>query len=105
MQLNDLDFADDLAVLSRTELQIQEKTNSVSVASVSVGLNIHKGKSRILRYNTTCINQITLDGEDLENVTIIRYLSSIVNEHGGLDEDMKVWIGKARAAYLQLKNI
>ncbi|VDP38488.1 unnamed protein product [Schistosoma margrebowiei] len=48
MQLDDLDFADDLALLFQTQQQMQEKTNSVAAASAAVGLNTHKGKSRIL---------------------------------------------------------
>ncbi|VDP52749.1 unnamed protein product [Schistosoma curassoni] len=32
-------------------------------------------------------------------------MCSIIHEHGGSDADVKAWIGKARAAYLQLKNI
>ncbi|VDP72170.1 unnamed protein product [Schistosoma curassoni] len=68
MQLDDLDFADHLALLSQMQQQMQEKTTSKAAASAAVGLNIHKGKSRILRYNTTCTNPITIDGEDLEDV-------------------------------------
>ncbi|KAH9592960.1 hypothetical protein MS3_00004701 [Schistosoma haematobium] len=45
-QLDDLDFADDLALLSRTREQIQIKTANVAAASASVGLNIHKGKTK-----------------------------------------------------------
>ncbi|VDP51735.1 unnamed protein product [Schistosoma margrebowiei] len=59
---------DDLALLSRTQQQMQEKTNSVAAASAAVGLNIYKGKSKILRYNTACTDPITIDGEDLEDV-------------------------------------
>ncbi|VDO74954.1 unnamed protein product [Schistosoma margrebowiei] len=105
MQLDDLDFADDLALLSRTQQQMQEKTTIVAAASAAVGLNIHKGKSRILRYNTECTNPITIDGEDLEDVKTFTYLGSIIDEQGGSDADVKAWIGKARAAYLQLGNI
>ncbi|VDO50487.1 unnamed protein product [Schistosoma margrebowiei] len=105
MQLDDLNFADDLALLSQTQQQMQEKTNSVAAASKSVGLNIHKGKSRVLRYNTACTDLITIDGEDLEDVTSFTYLVSIIDEHGGSDEDVKARIGKAREAYLQLRNI
>ncbi|VDP41734.1 unnamed protein product [Schistosoma margrebowiei] len=47
---------------------MQEKTNSVAAASAAVGLNIHKGKSRILRYNTECSNAITIDGENFNNL-------------------------------------
>ncbi|VDP61093.1 unnamed protein product [Schistosoma mattheei] len=53
MQLNDLDIVDDRALLSQTQQQMQEKTISVAAASATVGLNIHKGKSKILQYNTT----------------------------------------------------
>ncbi|VDP74944.1 unnamed protein product [Schistosoma curassoni] len=98
-------FADDLALLCQTQQQMQEKTNSVAAASAAIGLNIHKGKSKILRYNTACDNSITLHGEDLEDVKALTYLSSIIDEHGGSDADVKAWIGKARAAYLQLRNI
>ncbi|VDP68252.1 unnamed protein product [Schistosoma mattheei] len=68
MQLDDLDFADDLALLSQSQRQMQEKTTSVAAASAAVGLNIQKEGSKILRYNTACTNPITIDGEDLEDV-------------------------------------
>ncbi|VDO61611.1 unnamed protein product [Schistosoma margrebowiei] len=104
MQLDDLDFGDDLALLFQTQQQMQ-KTNSVTTASAAVGLNIHKGKSRILRYNTSCNNPITIDGKDFGDVKTFTYLGSIIDEHGGSDADVKERIGKARAAYLQLRNI
>ncbi|VDP63862.1 unnamed protein product [Schistosoma curassoni] len=82
-----------------------QKTNSVAAASAAVGLNMHKGKSRIPRYNTACTNPITIDGEDLEDVKTFTYLGSIIDEQGGSDADVKARIGKARAVYLQLRNI
>ncbi|VDP49748.1 unnamed protein product [Schistosoma curassoni] len=104
MQLDDLDFADDLTLLSQSQQQIQETTTIVAAAS-AVCLNINKGTSKILRYNTACNNQIKIDGADLEDVKTLTYLGSIMDEHGGSDADVKARIGKARAAYLQLKNI
>ncbi|VDP27967.1 unnamed protein product [Schistosoma margrebowiei] len=74
-------------------------------APAPVGLNIHKGKSRILRYNTECTNPITIDGEDSEDVKTFTYLGSIIDEHGGSDADVKARIGKAGAVYLHLRNI
>ncbi|VDO67205.1 unnamed protein product [Schistosoma margrebowiei] len=105
MQFNDLDFADDLALQYQTQQQMQEKTNSVAAASAAVGLNIHKGKSKVLRYNTACTNAITIAGKDLENVKTFTYLGSIIDEHGGSDADVKARIGKASAVYSQLKDI
>ncbi|VDP38418.1 unnamed protein product [Schistosoma margrebowiei] len=105
MQLDDLDFADDLALLSQTQQQMQEKTNSVAAALAAIGLNIHKGKSKVLRYNTACTNPITIDEEDLEDVKTFTYLGRIIDEHSGSDADVNARIGKARAAYLQLSNV
>ncbi|VDP78172.1 unnamed protein product [Schistosoma curassoni] len=105
MQLDDLDFAHDLALLSHTQKQMQEKATSVAAVSAAVILNIHKGKSKLLRYNTACTNPITIDGEDSEDINTFTYLGSIIDEYGGSDADVEARIGKTRGTYLQLKNI
>ncbi|VDP24736.1 unnamed protein product [Schistosoma margrebowiei] len=92
-------FADDLSLL------MYIKTDSVSAVSASVGLNIHKGKTKILKYNTENSSSITLHGETLEDVESFTYLGSIIDEQGGSDADVKARIGKARVAFLQLKNL
>ncbi|VDO68969.1 unnamed protein product [Schistosoma curassoni] len=78
---------------------------TMQTTSAPVGLNIHKVKSKILRYNTACNNPITIDGEDLEDVKTFTHLDSIIDEQGGSDADVKARIGKTRAVYLQLNNI
>ncbi|VDP45748.1 unnamed protein product [Schistosoma margrebowiei] len=95
----DFDFADDLSLLSRTHKRMQMKTTSVGVVSESAIIRYN------FRYNTACNNPITIDGEHLEDVKIFTYLGSIIDENDGSDGDIKAWIGKARAAYLQLRNI
>ncbi|VDP81373.1 unnamed protein product [Schistosoma mattheei] len=45
-QLEDLDFADNLALLSYTQM----KTPDIAAASALVGLSIHRGKGKILKY-------------------------------------------------------
>ncbi|VDP24478.1 unnamed protein product [Schistosoma margrebowiei] len=84
---------------------MQMKTTCIATASASVGLNIHKEKSKILKYNAENINPIALDAETLEDVETFKYLGSIVVEQGGSDADIKATIGKARVALLQVKNI
>ncbi|VDP25561.1 unnamed protein product [Schistosoma margrebowiei] len=104
-QLDDLDFADNLALLSHTHEQMQTKTASVAADSASVGLSIHKGKTKVLKFKAEKNNLITLDGETLEIVESFTYLGSIIDEQGGSDADVKARIVKARTAFLQLKNI
>ncbi|VDO55690.1 unnamed protein product [Schistosoma margrebowiei] len=86
MQLDDLDFSDDLALLFQTQPQMQGKTTSVTAASAAHAT-------------------ITLDGEDSEDVKLFTYLGRIIDEHGTSDANVIAPIGKARVAYLQLKNI
>ncbi|VDO74683.1 unnamed protein product [Schistosoma mattheei] len=99
MQLDDLDVVNDLTVLSPTQQQIQKKTTSIAAASVAVGLNIRKVNSKILRYNTTCTNEMTTDREDLKDETTFADLGSINDEHAGPDADLKARRGKARANF------
>ncbi|VDP32605.1 unnamed protein product [Schistosoma margrebowiei] len=69
-------------------------------------MSTSEGKeSKILRYNTASTDPFTIDGEDLEDVKTFTYLGSIIDEQGGSDADVKARIGKAKAAYLQLRNI
>ncbi|CAH8656706.1 unnamed protein product [Schistosoma curassoni] len=105
MRLNDLDFKDNLALRPHTHEQMQMETTSVTAASASAGLIIHKGKSKILIYNAENTNSLTLYGENLKDVDSFTCLGSIINDQGGSDADIKAGIGKTRAAFLQLKNI
>ena len=43
-QLNDLDYADDVALLSHTRHPMHEETSAVADASARLGLKIHMGE-------------------------------------------------------------
>ncbi|VDP62549.1 unnamed protein product [Schistosoma curassoni] len=63
-----------------------------------------EGNMKVLKYNTENSNPITLDGKTLQDVQSFTYLGNIIDEQGGSDTDVKERIGKARTAFLQLKN-
>uniref|UniRef100_A0AAV2JEM2 Ig-like domain-containing protein n=1 Tax=Knipowitschia caucasica TaxID=637954 RepID=A0AAV2JEM2_KNICA len=103
--LDDLDFADDLALLSHTHQQMQEKTSRVANNSARLGLHINRGKSKVFKINASNNTPITVQGEALEEVDSFTYLGSILDKYGGTDEDVRTRIGKAQTAFQQLKNI
>ena len=104
-QLDELDFADDLALLSHSHRQMQDKTTELALISERVGLKINKRKTKILRTNAICETPIMLEGETLEEVKDFRYLGSIVDTHGGTEADVKKRISKARVAFHLLRNV
>src|ERR1700729_2861994 len=50
-QLEDLDFADDLALLSHSHAQMQDKMVALNRISQQIGLKIHSKKTTIMRIN------------------------------------------------------
>ncbi|XP_043922942.1 uncharacterized protein LOC122798228, partial [Protopterus annectens] len=104
-QLEDLDYADDLALISHSQQQMQNKTNLVAVTALEVGLNINNLKTKILKLNSTNTNPITLQGKPLEEVQSFTYLGSIIDKQGGSEADVRARIGKARAAFIQLNRV
>ena len=83
---------------------MQEKTTDVANYSACIGLNIHRGKSKVLKVNGTSNAPIELAGESLEEVESFQYLGSIVDKLGGTEADIKARTGKARAAFNQMKK-
>ncbi|KAK2175485.1 hypothetical protein NP493_728g00008 [Ridgeia piscesae] len=104
-QLEDLDFVDDLALLSHSHQQMQEKTELLNTVSTQLGLNINRSKTRIMKANTKNNNPITMNGEPLEETDSFTYLGSTINKHGGTAEDVKARIQKARVAFIMLRKI
>ena len=71
-----------------------------------LGLRIYRGKSKVFKNNAAVSTSPTiLQGDGLEDETSFTYLGSIVDKQGGADADVKVRIGRARAAFLHIKNI
>jgi hypothetical protein len=70
-----------------------------------IGLNIHRGKSKVRKVNAASTTPIKLDGEALEEVESFTYIGSIVDKQGETDADVKIRVSKARAAFLQLKEV
>ena len=104
-QLEDLDFADDLALLSHTHDQMQGKTSSLDILSKSVGLKIHPGKSKILKTSPDQKENVKIEEQVLEEVDSFCYLGSIIDRNGGTEADVKSRIGKAHAAFLALGKV
>lgn len=104
-KLDDLDFADDIALLSTTHRQMQLKTDSIIKYSAQVGLKANREKCKILKINTKNTEVIKMNMEPIEEVKKFEYLGAIVAETGGGTMDLNNRLRKARATFVRLKNV
>lgn len=104
-QLEDLDFADDISLLSHRQQHAQEKLERVAVEAEKTGLRINIGKTEILRINNQQQDPVRLQQEEIKEVDKFTYLGSIVSKDGGADDDIKSRTNKARYAFKILQPI
>ena len=104
-QLEDLDFADDISLLSHRQQDAQEKLGRVTAEAEKTGLRINTRKTEILRINNKRQGPVRLQQEQIKEVKKFTYLGSVVSKDGGADEDIKSRIIKARHVFRTLTPI
>ena len=104
-QLEDLDFADDLALLSTNHNNMQAKTERLNNFARQVGLSINTSKTQVLCVNSIPTGPIFVDEEPLEFVEDFTYLGSLISKDSGASKDIKARLGKAQSAFSQLRSI
>ena len=101
--ITDLDFADDIALLSNEIKNAQELLNRVERECAVVGLRINAGKTKYITQNSRTEEVITtLTGEPLERVEDFKYLGSWV---ASTEKDIRVRKALAWKALHSLNNI
>ena len=104
-QLEDLDFADDISLLSHKQQDAQEKLCRVAAEAEKTGLQINIGKTEAMRVNNKQDDPLRLHQENIKEVDKFVYLGSVVSKDRGTDENIKCRINKARHAFNTLGPI
>ena len=104
-QLEDLDFADDIALISSTWTQAQTKVQRLGRNSEGTGLKINIDKTKVLRLNAKRQDPIKINGIDVEDTDSFGYLGAIVNNSGGAEQDIRRRLEKARSAFHHLSKV
>ena len=104
-QLDDLDYADDIALLSHNHKQMEEKLSCLEERAAETGLIISTKKTKVLKANTTNQAKLKVKSTPLEEVDSFTYLGSIMDSQGGSEKDIICRIGKARTAFRMMSPI
>ena len=104
--LEDLDFADDIALLSSRFNDLREKTGSLTEEAARVGLKLNARKCKTLRTEYASNREsIVVNGEEVEDVEEFAYLGAIVDKEGGGNKDIRNRLQKARGAFQRLWKV
>ena len=100
--LEDLYFADDLALLSHRTQDMRDKAQALEVLSAKVGLKINATKTNLMHIGTKRDDGVSVwgGGGAIEEVDDFIYLWRIVSKKGGTDEDIQHILEK-QYRYLQ----
>ena len=104
-RLEDLDYADDLCLLTHRLVDMKEKGERLQETGGQVGLKINIQKTKEMRIGVRQQETLELHGEAVERVSEFTYLGSIISETGGTDEDITARIRKAQSTFSMLMPV
>ena len=103
--LEDLDFADDIALLSSKQDHMQEKTDRLSYFASQIGLELNAKKTQEMRLNTTSNLRLEAEGTEIQQVDKFTYLGTVVSTEDSTKKDIKSRLAKAKSAFQRLRLI
>ena len=105
-KLEDLDFVDDMVLLSQKITHTRQKLAALLEQAARVGLKINASKTKEMRIRSSAnTGNINCVGEVLERVSAFTYLGSLITTTGGTEEDVEARCRKAQVAFSILRPI
>ena len=103
--LADLDYADDIALLSNNINNLQELLDKLKENGRKVGLKINARKTEIMRTEHAQHGNISLNDQIVNNVSNFKYLGTVVSDTGSLEAEFSERLKKANQIMGMLSKI
>ena len=106
--LYDLHFADDVALVTKNEADMQKLTDNISTLAKKFstefyhGLQINEEKTNVIDNQSININ---VNGKNLKQVDAFMYLESYLHNKGSVENDIYVRTRKASSLFNNLQKI
>ena len=104
--ISNLRYADDTALLETSVEDIERLATAIDVTGKDMNLKLNVKKTKLLvaeaeekEYN------ITIDGEEVEQVNHFKYLGSVKTSYANCTADIKARIGMAKGRMIELQDL
>ena len=99
-------YADDQAIIATSQRELEIMLQRVSRVGEQNGMRINVGKTKVMKIGKeeTRLN-ITLNGQQLEQINSFKYLGAIVNSEGNTIEEIRKRIGMGKEAYTKMRGL
>lgn len=103
--LNNIRYADDTAILTDNEHEMQLLIDRINNVGKSYGLKINATKTKCMAISRNAIlsAQLHIDNTPIEQVKTFKYLGTIINDQWDPQQEIKCRIGNARQAFIKFK--
>ena len=105
--IRDVRFADDQGMVDNSEAGLQRTMDRLSKTAkeYDMKVNVKKTKAMVVSKDKGIVVNITVDGQQVEQVAKFKYLGSLLSEDGRSLEDVKVRIGMAKDAFNKRREL
>ncbi|MBM6549315.1 reverse transcriptase family protein [Streptococcus dysgalactiae subsp. equisimilis] len=105
-RVTDLEYADDIALLGDNPQATQNALDRLAIEVSRYGMCFAPSKCKVLFQDwQEPVPALTLAGERLEPVDNFSYLGSYITAGGGIGDEIKSRIAKARLAFVNLRHL
>ena len=98
--VDNLDYADDISLLSSRQRGVQEKTDTAQ----KLGLNVNTSKTKLMKMNHKSNDPVTINNRDIDEVNEFTYMRSKIAIDGDSEREVNSRITKANQSFAMLKN-
>lgn len=105
-KIKNIKYADDQAVLAESEEELQSMLINIHEAGIRYGMRINVGKTKVMKVGKTDQRiELTLEGEDVEQVDGFKYLGGKIYSNGSCTEEIRSRIAMGKTAYMKVQDL
>ena len=103
--LSDMEYADDVVLMSRSIEELQTLMSALEENGKKVGLKVNIRKTKAMKTDESLAGNLKLENRDINEVSTFKYLGAIIRQDGSLEEEFIERLKKGNQVMRRLSKI